>query len=85
MPVASCPALASAPTLTIVAPSAQGPGYSGVGPLTCTAPWPDNRSDLAVLCPPGLCLPQGSTGSWVVSPSALGPGACNTVNGPKVP
>ena len=46
---------------------------------------PSGRSVLAVLGSPGLCLSQVSTGSSAVSLGTLAPGACNTVNGPRVP
>ena len=54
-----------------------GPGCSGGGGRgSAQLLARGGRSILAVLCPPASACPEGSTGSWAVSPGALRSGVC---------
>ena len=69
--------LESAPAVTISAPSPQGPGCSRgrVADLHSSGCQVAGASLLSCVLPASAC-PKGNSGSWAVSPGALGSGAC---------
>ena len=78
MAVASYPAQESAPAVTAIAPSPQGPRCSGGRRCQSAQLGRPVAGACSLTCAlPTSACPEGTTGSWAVSPSALGTGACN--------